>query len=56
MRRELAERLLTNLMEWSDAEKANERAILDAFANYKYDEYQQYAPGRRFLELSLIHI
>ena len=50
MRRELAERLLTNLMEWSDAEKANERAILDAFANYKYDEYQQYAPGRRFLE------
>lgn len=50
MRRELAERLLANLMAWSDAEMATEREILDVFANYKYDEYQQYAPGRRFLE------
>lgn len=50
MRRELAERLLAQIMEWSDEEKARERAFLDAFAAYKYDEYQQYSPGRRFLE------
>ena len=50
MRRELAENLLTQVMEWSDEEKARERADLEAFAAFKYDEYQQFAPGRRFLE------
>lgn len=50
MRRELAEKLLAQLLEWTDAEKAAERAMLDAFASYKYDEYQQFVPGRRFLE------
>ena len=50
MRRELAEKLLAQLLEWTDAEKALERAMLDAFATYKYDEYQQFAPGLRFLE------
>jgi len=37
-------------MGWSDEEKARERAILQDLARYKYDEYQQYAPGRRFIE------
>ena len=50
MRRELAERLLAQIMKWTDAEKAEERRALEAFAAYKYDEYQQFAPGRRFLE------
>lgn len=50
MRRELAEKLLAQIMEWTDAEKAEERRALEAFAAYKYDEYQQFAPGRRFLE------
>ena len=50
MRRDLAERLLANIMHWSDGEKAAECAVLEAFAKYKYDEYQQYAPGLRFLE------
>lgn len=50
MKRELAEKLLAQIMEWSDAEKASERAALDVFAAYKYDEYQQFTPGRRFLE------
>ncbi|WP_084397022.1 hypothetical protein [Henriciella aquimarina] len=50
MRRELAEKLLTRIMDWGTDVKAAERAVLEAFAAYKYDEYQQYAPGRRFLE------
>lgn len=50
MRRELAERLLAHIMEWSDSENAEERAYLEDFAAYKYDEYQQFSPGRRFLE------
>ena len=50
MRRELAENLLAHIMKWTDAEKAEERQALDAFAAYKYDEYQQFMPGRRFLE------
>ena len=50
MRRELAEKLLTQIMKWTDAKKAEERRALEAFAAYKYDEYQQFTPGRRFLE------
>ena len=50
MRRDLVERLLAQIMSWTDAEKAEERRALEAFAAYKYDEYQQFAPGRRFLE------
>ena len=50
MRRELAERLLAQIMKWTDAEKAKECQALEAFAIYKYDEYQQFAPGRHFLE------
>lgn len=50
LKTELAERLLARIMGWSDAEKASERARLEAFAEYKYDEYQQFAPGHRFLE------
>jgi hypothetical protein len=50
LKRELAEALLAKIMGWSDAEKAAERARLENFASYKYDEYQQFAPGRRFVE------
>jgi hypothetical protein len=50
VRDELAENLLAKVMGWSDEEKARERAILQDLARYKYDEYQQYAPGRRFIE------
>lgn len=50
MKDELAEALLSKVMGWSDAEKAQERAFLQDFARYKYDEYQQFAPGRRFIE------
>ncbi len=50
MRAELAETLLAKVMNWSEEEKARERPILQDLARYKYDEYQQYAPGRRFIE------
>jgi hypothetical protein len=50
VRDELAENLLAKVMAWSDEEKARERALLQDLARYKFDEYQQYAPGRRFIE------
>lgn len=50
MKKELAETLLAKIMGWSDAEKAAERARLESFAACKYDEYQQFSPGRRFVE------
>ena len=50
MQQDLAETLLARIMDWDDASKARERARLQLFAAYKYDEYQQFAPGRRFLE------
>lgn len=50
MKKELAEALLAKIMDWSDQEKARERARLETFASYKYDEYQQFSPGRRFIE------
>ena len=50
MKKELAENLLARIMGWDDAAKARERARLEVLAGYKYDQYQQFAPGRRFLE------
>ena len=50
MKKELAEALLAKTMNWTDAQKAAERARLESFAAYKYDEYQQFVPGRRFVE------
>lgn len=50
MKKDLAESLLAKIMGWSDATKASERARLESFASYKYDEYRQFSPGRRFIE------
>lgn len=50
MKKELAEALLAKIMDWTDEEKARERARLETFASYKYDDYQQFSPGRRFIE------
>ena len=50
MHRDLAERLLSQILGWGPEERAAERGLLEDFAAYKYDEYQQFAPGRRFLE------
>src|SRR5262245_26467034 len=37
-------------MNWSPADVALERPILQALALLKYDEYQQFSPGMRFVE------
>lgn len=50
MRDRLAERLLARVMAWSPEDVARERPVLQAMAAYKYDEYQQFSPGMRFVE------
>lgn len=51
MNENLAKKLLkTDAMQWTDLEWTGERKFIENFSNYKYDEYQQYAPGRRFVE------
>ena len=46
----LAERLLAHVMGWISTDVAREWPRLQAIAAYKYDEYQLYAPGMRFVE------
>lgn len=50
MRTELAEKLLVKIMGWSTEEISKQRPLLQALANLKYDEYQQFSPGTRFIE------
>ncbi|MEN9402147.1 MAG: hypothetical protein RL091_850 [Verrucomicrobiota bacterium] len=50
MKEQLAERLLARVMNWRAEDVARERPILQAMAAYKYDEYQQFKPGMRFVE------
>jgi hypothetical protein len=50
MRDALAERLLATVMGWGADDVARERPALQAMAAYKYDEYQQFSPGMRFVE------
>ena len=50
MKDELAESLLARVMGWDQQTVTAERAVLQNMARYKYDEYQQFAPGRRFIE------
>jgi hypothetical protein len=46
----LAEKLLAKLLEWGPEDVAEERPILQALAAYKYDEYQEFSAGSRFME------
>lgn len=50
MQENLAERLLAKIMEWTPADVAQQRPVLQALAALKYDEYQQFSPGMRFVE------
>ena len=50
MKDDLAQVLLAKIMGWSDAQDAEERPYLQVMATYKYDEYQQFSPGMRFIE------
>ncbi|MFA5910597.1 MAG: hypothetical protein WC815_17590 [Vicinamibacterales bacterium] len=46
----LAERLLAKVLGWTSEQVAVERPIVQALAAYKYDEYQQFSAGSRFIE------
>lgn len=50
MKDRLAEELLAKVLEWSAEDVAAERPIVQALAAYKYDEYQQFSAGSRFIE------
>ena len=49
MKDELAEALLARVMGWDHKTSRRSARIAD-MARQKYDEYQQFAPGQRFIE------
>lgn len=48
MKSSQARKLIGNVMGWSDEEATREFQWLDLMAQYKFDHYQGYGPGRRF--------
>lgn len=51
MKDQLAEQLLAKVMGWKSPEDFGKDGLpLQAMATYKYDEYQQFSPGMRFME------
>lgn len=50
MQQELAQRLLSKTLEWSEEEIEKYRELLDDLSELKYDQYQQYKPSSRFVE------
>ncbi len=46
----LAENLLAHVLGWNPEDMTRERPLLQAMASYKYDDYQQFSPGMRFVE------
>lgn len=50
MKDALAENLLAHVLGWNAEDMARERPLLQAMASYKYDDYQQFSPGMRFIE------
>ena len=56
MRDQLAERLLAEVMQWNAEDLVQELPHLQALASLKYDDYQQFTPGMKFLESLAIWI
>lgn len=50
MKTELAERLLGTVMEWDIKRYKEEIKYVQAISTYKYDDYQQFSPGMKFIE------
>ena len=50
MKQDLAESLLVKVMGWGSDRLVDELPRLDRMARFKYDEYQQFGPGQKFLE------
>lgn len=49
MNSNLAHRLLASIMGWEPQQLANERAALEFMGNMKYDGYDRFMPGMRFM-------
>ena len=50
MRDDLAERVLAHVMSWDSAQITKFGACLQDLARYKYDEYEGFGPGEKFVE------
>lgn len=50
LKQDLAEGLLVKVMGWDENRIVEELPRLDRMARFKYDEYQQFGPGQKFLE------
>ena len=50
MRDDLAERVLAHVMSWDPAQITQFGACLQDLARYKYDEYEGFGPGEKFVE------
>ena len=50
LNQQLAEKILANVMEWDTQEVKDNIRGLEHFAELKYDQYQQYQVGSRFIE------
>jgi hypothetical protein len=51
MKDQLAEKLLAKVMGWKSPQDFVEHGLpFQAMSMYKYDEYQQFSPGMRFIE------
>ena len=49
MNKDLALRLLSQVMDWDFVKAKDEFSWLSLMVDYKYDHYQGYSPGARFL-------
>jgi hypothetical protein len=50
MRDKLAELLLANVLHWGPEDVAKERPDIQALATYRFDQYDQFSPGMKFVE------
>ena len=50
MNQNLAEQILTQVLGWELKEAKENVRLLEEFAELKYDQYQQYEAGNRFME------
>ena len=50
MKEQNAFKLLAKVMDWNEEEVRNYLPTLTLLADYKYDHYQQFSPGKRFIE------
>ena len=50
MKDSLTKKLLAKVTDWDPSMLSDERLDLQLLSEYKYDEYQQFSPGMRFIE------